>query len=319
MAAAVKYLQRRDVSADQLHYSLRKYTGDPTEVAQFGAFLRRWPMYSEGQTHKDTKRAIMACMAKPHEGTPCLGALFRDYLDPLQVIDDSDLVAMNNIWQCTVMGIEPEVYEAVAPSLDKVTSFFSTYSADFDFSIPNAAIGELRQFVGDYSFADGSLIAEGRSRGLHEDVLINLLADPRPSMLHCIRLLVHHLGVGLCDMHQNISARETVEVLLRDYPPFGSIHRIIQDSEGAIEKTLRVDIRRCNAESSGHTGMTFGFGRHICPGGSLVSGSLVQLLNVLLEKCPARPISYIWEGVPCVRSNPLRRQRLVLRRSSDQS
>jgi hypothetical protein len=235
---AIEHLQRRDVSAAQLHYSLRKYTGDPVEIAAFGAFLGRWPMYSEGPGHKDTKRKIVACMATARDLVPALGTQFRNRLAASEILQDDDLIALNDMWQSTVMGMEATSYAAITPLLDTVTSFFTTRSESFDFAAVNAAVNSLRHVTKSYPFAEGGLLAAGLARDLHADVLINLLADPRPSMLHCIRVLIHERGTGAQDRQDTGSGKRIVEDLLRTRPPFGSIHRIVESPGNGIEKTI---------------------------------------------------------------------------------
>ena len=308
---AVEHLQRRDVSAEQLHYSLQKYTGDPVEITKFGAFLGRWPMYSEGLGHREAKRSIMACMAAARELVPALRAQFRNRLASSEALRDDDLIALSDMWQSTVMGMDPADYDRIAPLLDTVTSYFTTRSATFDFASLNVAVNDLRYVVENYPFCRGSLLASGRARGLHGDVLINLLADPRPSMLHCMRVLIHERGCGARDRQEEASGKRIVEDLLRTRPPFGSIHRIVERPGRGIEKAIRVDIHRCNAQITTGFGLTFGFGRHACPAANLISDSLVQLWIALVEAWPASPVSYCWQGVPCDRSNPLRDQRMV--------
>lgn len=309
--SAVKHLQRRDVSAAQLPYSLLKYTGDPAETAAFGAFLERWPMYSEGPEHKETKHNIMACMASVRHLVPRLAMQFRDRLAGCPILRDHDLIALNDTWQSTVMGIDPADYSEFVPKLETVTSFFTTRSVSFNFLAANTAVNDLRHFVKGYPFSDGSLLAAGRAKDLHGDVLINLLADPRPSMLHCIRVLIHERGSGARERHDATSNRVIVEDLLRNQPPFGSIHRIVKTSDNRIEKAIRIDVQKCNAQIAKGLGLTFGSGRHICPAGNLISASLTELWAALVDVWPSRPVAYTWQGIPCVRSNPLRDQRII--------
>jgi hypothetical protein len=313
---AKKLLQRREFSADQLHYSLQKYDSDPAEIAKFGAFLGRWPMYSEGPDHRDAKRMVVACIVKARERVPLLAPLFMERLAQNSSVDEDDLAALNDIWQSSVMGVDPDDYAKIIPDLEIVTSFFTTYSAGFDFSVANAAVQNLRDFVETYTFTEGSLLTEGSAQDLHSDVLVNLLADPRPSMLHCMRVLLHLRGSGPREDQDRMSSKEIVENLLRELPPFGSIYRIVETADKEIEKTIRVDIRQCNAEEDNSVGMTFGFGRHTCPAGNLISDSLITLWDALLKVWPDRPVNYTWQGIPCMRSNPLRDQRaLFVKRS----
>jgi hypothetical protein len=284
--AAKSYLRRQDVSAARLDNSLKQFVADSNEISLFATFLNRWPMYMEGSDHINVRRSVIGCMIKTRELVPALRIQFINWIAKCPQKEDISASALNSIWQTTIMGVDTQNYELIVPHLDAISDFFSCKPTDFDFAKANAAVEEMRRFVEIYEFAPGSLIGEGKRIELHTDVLVNLLVDPRPSMHGCIETILR-IRNETNDFDLKL-ARTAVETALKVYPPFDSIYRVIRSSDGDVTDDICISIEDCNQVDPAGVGLTFGFGRHSCPAGGLVTDSLVALWEAVTAdmSCP---------------------------------
>lgn len=253
-------------------------------------FHSSWLMYVDGERHKDLRTATIDVLkVTPRLNSTNVIQELDKHLDAGALTNDH-ACAVAKLWHRQFLGLTEDQQNNIFQLSDPILKFFFYDQApNDDPALIEENIQSLTSLLETESFEDGRVLNGLITAQLPAGTCLNVIMDSYEPV-HCA-LTTMFMSIPEINIPSS-EAGDAVNELLRLYPPFRYINRY----DTVKEKKLSIDLVAVNRDPAkfpsaneftqrvNNRHLSFGFGKHACPGGKASFIILSDVLSHMLQK-----------------------------------
>jgi len=273
-------------------------------IEQILKFLSGWPMYMDGDIHKQNRISLISAMKLCTTFSEGLSLTCAQELALKDIIDEYTIESTARKWHEAYFGLQDGGFEIIMGLALEMGKYFDAHrNEDWD---PVSALCKLnlaREWVKNHIFPKDCLIGHMRKAGINEDLCIAVATDAIYPIKASIGSLIHYI-CGISNTDEISQSDNQISALsLFIIPPFRYLSRIVPEAGDFEPEAVIIDILECHKGANrpdstyGLESLSFGKGKHQCPG----TGATIQFLSAISKELRGRwrnrDVKYTYESV----------------------
>ena len=255
------------------------------------AFHSAWLMYIDGDEHKTLRQLVLGVVKSVAPSS--VGALHIMSESCAQgVLEETGIDAMSLAWHRDFLGLTIVQQSEVLGHAQRILLFFF-----FD-EVPTGGVAELEGDIDclhtwfeSEQFQEDGLMFRLKMAGVPVSTQLNIIIDSLEPIRCALSTLLYQLASTAC---KGMAPADMVQEVLRLYPPFRFINRMEVCPVSHGNQKTGIDLYKVNRDASvfpnphhfhpdtqSRRHMSFGYGRHSCPGAGVSVKFLEDVVQTL--------------------------------------